>query len=389
MLEALAKAKAAPRQADVLIVGGGLVGASAAFFLRRRGLSVVLIERFLVGQQASGTNFGNVRRQGRYLRQLPLANRARAIWERIPELTGGDVEFMPVGHVRVVWRDEQIGTIEAYAAAARDYGLDLEIIGRNALRERFPFLGPEALAGSYSARDGHANPRLAAPVFARAAVRDGATIVENTEVLHIETSGEDFTAHTPAGPFRAPAVLIASGAWAGALSASFGEPVPMEAGGPQMAVTEPAPYGIVPVVGVSTDRPEEVAYLRQIPRGNVIFGGVRRKPAALDERRAKYDPASFLPQSHQMLRLVPGLASLRVIRTWSGVEGYVDDDLPIMGASPTVPGLHYAFGFSGHGFQLGPGVGDVMAELIDLGSTSTPIDDFSIARFAKAGEPRP
>jgi sarcosine oxidase subunit beta len=84
-------------QADVVIVGGGFMGAAAAFFLRRRGRSVILLEQGLVGQQASGVNFGNVRRQGRFLPQLPLANRSREIWGRLKELIGEDAEFLPTG----------------------------------------------------------------------------------------------------------------------------------------------------------------------------------------------------------------------------------------------------------------------------------------------------
>ena len=84
----------------------------------------------------------------------------------------------------------------------------------------------------------------------------------------------------------------------------------------------------------------------------------------------------------QLQRLIPALGSLSIIRTWSGIEGYLPDDLPIMGPSAREPGLYYAFGFCGHGFQLGPGVGDVMAELIDRGETTTPVAPFSIARFA-------
>src|ERR1700691_5565563 len=95
-------------QADVIIVGGGLMGAATAFFLRRRGRSVILLERGLVGQQASGTNFGNVRRQGRFLPQLPLANRSREIWGRLPELIGEDVEFLVSGHIRVCFRAEEL-----------------------------------------------------------------------------------------------------------------------------------------------------------------------------------------------------------------------------------------------------------------------------------------
>src|SRR5713226_7030840 len=171
-----------PLQADVIVIGGGLMGTAAAFFLRRRGRSVILLERGWVGQQASGVNFGNVRRQGRFLPQLPLANRSRAIWGRLPELLGEDAEFLASGHIRVCFRAEEVGELEAHARDARDYGLDLELISHNALRIRFPLLSPDAVAGSYSPHDGHANPRLAAPAFARAARRAGAIVRENAEV---------------------------------------------------------------------------------------------------------------------------------------------------------------------------------------------------------------
>jgi sarcosine oxidase, subunit beta len=166
---------------DVIVVGGGIMGASAAFFLRRRHRSVTLIERGLVGQQASGVNFGNVRRQGRHLAQLPLANRAREIWGRLPELLGEDCEFLPAGHVRICYRPEIEGQFEEYAKRARETGLELELLGRKKLLEKFPWFGPQVLAGSYSPRDGHANPRLVAPAFARAAARLGAVIEENTK----------------------------------------------------------------------------------------------------------------------------------------------------------------------------------------------------------------
>ncbi len=369
-------------QADVIVVGGGIMGAATAFFLRQRGRSVILLERGLIGQQASGVNFGNVRRQGRFLPQLPLANRSRAIWGRLNELLGEDAEFLPSGHIRVCYRDEQIGGLEQYARDARTYGLDLEMIGGNALRERFPFIGPEVLAGSYSPTDGHANPRLAAPAFGRAAARNGALVFENTEIAVVEKLGEDFQVSATDGrEFRAPALMIAAGAWGTHLSSQFGEPVPQSVHGPQMGVTEPLPYRIKPVLGVSTPVTEEVVYLRQIPRGNVIFGGGNRGPAYPDLRRAYVLPTNTMNQLPQLKRLVPALANVNIIRVWSGIEAYLPDDRPVMGPSSRIPGLYYAFGFCGHGFQLGPGVGDVMAELIDTGATTTPLDPFSIARF--------
>jgi sarcosine oxidase subunit beta len=369
---------------DVLIIGGGIMGASAAFFLRQRGKSVTLIERGLVGQQASGTNFGNVRRQGRFLPQLPLANRAREIWGRLGELLGEDAEFLPSGHLRVAYTDEMTGRIEQYGRDARPYGLELEMLSGNLLRDRFPFLGPEIRAGSYSPHDGHANPRLAAPAFGRAAARAGATIIERTEVTSVDRDGGLFRAETVDGRvFRAEQMLITAGAWGSRLSAQFGEPAPLVTHGPQMAVTEPVPYALAPVLGVATTVPEEIIYLRQVKRGNIVFGGGNRGPASADTLRASVKPENTLAQLSQITRIVPALRRLSIIRVWSGIESYLPDDIPIMGPSARVSGLHYAFGFCGHGFQLGPGVGDVMAELIATGKTSTPIEPFTIARFAK------
>jgi sarcosine oxidase, subunit beta len=373
------------RTADVIVVGGGIMGAATAFFLAKRGRSVILLERDLVGQYASGTNFGNVRRQGRFLPQLPLANRSREIWAILPALIGEDAEFLPTGHLRVAFRQDDADQLETYAQEARHYNLDLEILSVNALRDRFPFLSTEAVAGSYSPLDGHANPRLAAPAFGRAARRAGVLVLENTGVVAIEKTAEDFLVETHgAGSFRAPALQISAGAWGGLLSALFGEPVPLAAHGPQMGVTEPVPYALEPVLGISTNVAEEVVYLRQVKRGNIVFGGGLRGPASLETCRANVNPANTLRQIPQLRRLLPAISQLNIIRTWSGVEGYLSDELPVMGPSAKVSGLFYAFGFCGHGFQLGPGVGDVMAELIDTGRSATPIDQFLISRFSSA-----
>lgn len=368
---------------DVIIVGGGIMGTSAAFFLRRRGLSVRLIERGLVGQQASGVNFGNIRRQGRKLEQLPLSNRAREIWERLPELVGESCEYLSAGQLRVSYDPEGAEDLESYARDARAFGLDLEILGPEALRRRYPWLGPEVILGSLGPEDGHANPRLTTPAFGRAALKAGAIIEENTEVLSIEKPGEDFLVQVIGGDsFRAPVVMLATGAWAGPVAAHFGEPVPLVSRGPHMGVTEPVPYRIKPSVGVKTRVPGETVYLRQVERGNIVFGGGLRNEVDLEAVRVYPKPEYTLHQLPLLRRLVPGIEKLRIIRVWSGIEGYLPDDQPVMGPSGAVPGLFYAFGFSGAGFQIGPGVGEVMAELIATGATSTPIETFHIRRFA-------
>ncbi|MNK65455.1 4-methylaminobutanoate oxidase (formaldehyde-forming) [compost metagenome] len=377
------------QKADVVIVGGGLMGTAAAFFLRQRGQSVILLERDQIGQYASGVNFGNVRRQGRYLGQLELANRSFGLWKRLPELIDDDLEFIASGHMRVCYREDEIAELQAYADAPEAEQLDLKIFHGAELHKRFPFLGPDVKGGSYAPHDGHANPRLAAPAFARAARRLGARIEERTEVAEVHKIGGEFSISTTDGrQFSAAQLLITAGAWGQKLSAQFGEPVPLDTHGPQMAVTEPVPYALPTVLGVYTKIPEELVYFRQIPRGNIVIGGGYRSKPDMLTRRAQVEPRSILNQLKQMRRLLPGVGNLNIIRVWSGIEGYLPDSLPVMGPSGTVDGLFYAFGFCGHGFQLGPGVGDVMAELISTGSTSTSILPFSINRFASSVEQR-
>jgi sarcosine oxidase subunit beta len=372
-------------RADVIVIGGGIVGTSTAFFLRRRRRSVILIERGLTGQQASGVNFGGVRRQGRALTQLAMANRALDTWRRSKELLGEDVEFLASGHTRVCYHAHDAEYFHRYADEARAYGLDLDVLDGAAMFRRFPFLGREVMAASISPLDGHANPRLAAPAFGRAAARLGARIVENTEVVRVEKEAGGFRVESAAGEvYRAEQVLICAGAWANALSTQLGEPVPLVARGPQMAVTEPVPYVFGASMGVYTSIKEESVYFRQIPRGNIVLGGGPPGPADAATRRAAVLPGNTVQQMAQFRRLVPAVAPLHVIRVWSGVESYLPDSEPVIGPSSKLQGLFYAFGFSGSGFQIGPGVGETLAELIDTGSTPIPLDTFSIGRFLRA-----
>jgi sarcosine oxidase, subunit beta len=371
--------------ADVIIVGGGIMGASTAFFLRKRGMSVILLERGLIGQQASGVNFGNTRRMGRPIEQLPLSNRSRETWLKFKELFGADVELLLNGHLRVGSTQAHEERMAQYAQEAKDYDMGMQMMGAKALHERFPYLGPEITSGCYAPNDGHANPRLAAPIIGRAAVRDGAQVFENTEIVAVEKDGVDFRVTATDGrTFRAPTALITAGAWGNHISTSFGEPVPMIVKAPQMCVTEPVPYAIRPTIGAMTDVPEQGVYFRQVARGNIVIGGGGHEPVDMENRRAYVNPSRTLLKLKYAPHVMPAFNHLNIIRVWSGIEGYMEDSRPAMGPSGRVPGLYYAFGFSGEGFQLGPGVGDVMAELIHTGATTTPIGQYHIGRFAEA-----
>lgn len=370
---------------NVIVLGGGLMGTASAYFLARRGARVTLIERNRIGAAATVASFGNIRRTGRHLSQLPLAHRSLSLWREAEKMLCRNVEFRATGHIRLIFDEGSLADMRAYAQAARPWGLELEELDPRGIRSRFPGLGPEAIAASFSPHDGSGNPRLIAPAFAEAARKLGAEIVEDAKVEAIKYSGSGFLVTTSKGSFAAECLLNTAGAWGARVAAQFGEDVPLDARGPQMGVTEPLPHRILPVVGIWTRDKDYGAYLRQVERGNIVFGGAaERVTVDLDPGHAKADPMRLPLQLRAVARLLPTIAKVAVIRTWSGCEGYVRDMLPVMGRSATTPGLFHAFGFCGHGFQLGPGVGDAMAELITIGRCETPLNDFRIDRFSHA-----
>ncbi|MEG0859895.1 MAG: FAD-dependent oxidoreductase [Pseudomonas sp.] len=366
-------------EAEVIVLGGGIVGASAALELARRKRSVVLLERDFCGSHSSGVNYGGVRRQGRPLHQLPLSQRAHQIWARLPEVIGIDGEYVRSGHLKLARSHADLDALHAYAEASRCFDLGLQLLDREALRARFPWVGDVAVGASYCPQDGHANPRLVSPAFARAAKWHGAQVIEQAGTSSVEHDGQRFVLRTHSGlQLRAPWLLNCAGAWSADLAAQFGEPVPMQSRHPAMLVTEP----LALVMSTSTGVEGGGIYARQVARGNCVLGGGRG--FALDENRARPGQAAVLEILRNAVELYPFLAGAQAIRTWSGTEGYLPDGEPVIGASSTQQGLLHGFGFAGAGFQIGPAVGEALAELVCEGASRQPLESFSIRRFQVA-----
>jgi sarcosine oxidase, subunit beta len=364
---------------DVAVIGGGLVGSSAALRLRGMGFSVVLLDKGFCGAQASGVNYGGVRRQARPPEQLPLSQRSHAIWPRLKALIGIDGEFLRSGHLKLARSEADMVSLEAYATRVASFGLDLELVGHNQLRERFGISG-HVVGGSFCRGDGHANPRLVASGFAAAARRAGVEVLENTAVTGAMKSGEGFALEAGEVSLTARAVINSAGAWADQFARDVGEPVPLQRTYPSMVVTEP----LDPFLGVNIGMEGGGIYARQVTRGNFIVGGERARPLNNpDFSRPRSDGVLAIMQ--RASELFGGLRHAHAIRFWSGTEATMPDNNPVIGPSSTTPGLFHAFGFSGAGFQIAPGVGEVLAELVRDGRTSTPIEAFAIERFKQAG----
>lgn len=365
---------------DVAIIGGGLVGSSAALALQNMGFSVVLLDKGFCGAQASGVNYGGVRRQGRPPEQIALSQRAHAIWPRLKELIGIDGEFVRSGHLKLAKTEADMASLEAYAARVASMGLDLELIGHNQLRERFPWIADNIAGASLCVGDGHANPRLVSAAFAHAARRAGAEVFEHTSVSVIEKGTEGF--HLLAGggiEIKARFVINSAGAWANTFADMFGEPVPLKKIYPSMIVTEPMDLFMSVNIGAEGGS----IYARQVDRGNCVIGGMRGEPNP-DCDFSRPTSAGAVTIMNRAAALFPSLRHAYAIRFWSGTEGEMADKNPVIGFSRTAPNLIHAFGFSGAGFQIAPGVGEVLAELVRDGESRTPIDAFAIDRFARS-----
>ncbi|EIC84316.1 FAD-binding oxidoreductase [Serratia sp. M24T3] len=365
-----------PQSADVVIIGGGIVGCSAALSLSRRGLRVILLERDTCGSRSSGVNFGGVRRQGRTIEQLPLAVRAKRIWDTLPDYIGIDGEYIQSGHLKLARSQQEFAELESYRERTRDFGLDLQLIGPMTLRQRFSWLASNVTGGSYCPQDGQANPRLVSPAFAAAARRAGTLIFERFTVSGIEKLSEEFHVSGADGSrFTAPNLLNCAGAWSKDLAAQFGDEVPLTQGYPAMAVTEPLPFFIPYSLGVCGSE----VYCRQVQRGNVVMGGGRG--IGLTDSTSRSTAEMLQTLMARIVRLIPSMRNVQIIRTWSGVEAYTPDKQPILCASPTTAGLFHGFGLSGAGFEIGPAVGEVLADLVIDGRTETPIHTFDLQRF--------
>lgn len=364
---------------EVAVIGGGIVGASAALFLRRRGMPVAVLEAGVCGAKASGVNYGGVRRQGRPLEQMALTRRAHQLWGQLPQLIGTDGEYVRSGHLKLARTSFDLQALEQYRQSTRGYGMNLQMLDRAGLARRYGWLSDCVVGGSFCPEDGHANPRLVSPAFARAASQAGAWIREQAPVSSAAHDGTRFILRVgDALEIRSRYLLNCAGAWARRFAADFGEPVPETSIHPLMMVTEPLPV----FMDVSLGMQGGGIYARQVARGNCVIGG---------GRGVSSDPDFARPGSRDIAALLAGAAELltplrgaRIIRFWTGVEGSMPDHNPVLGPSGKVPGLFHAFGLSGAGFQIGPAVGEVLSDLVATGTTEIPIDAFRIGRYADA-----
>ncbi len=363
---------------DVAVVGGGLHGLSAALHLARVGRRVVVIERRWTGRHASGATAAGVRTLNRDLAEVPISLEAMAMWHRIEEIVGDDCGFQAQGQLNVAERDEHMPALIQREARMRGLGYaHEELIDAQELRRLAPALSPHCVGALVARRDGAADPHRTILAFRRACEAEGVVIAEACGVETVDRQGEGWLLMCAARRFRAPVVVNAAGAWAGRLAALFGDDIALGVRASMMIVTERLAPLLDPVVSVVG----RALSFKQASQGTLVIGGGLQGTADLDRERSTVNFRELAKGARAASDLFPAVRGVRIARCWTGIEAQTRDHLPVIGASPRVAGLVHAFGFSGHGFQLVPIVGSILAELVVEGHTRREIAAFAPQRL--------
>lgn len=371
-------------RADAIIIGGGIHGCSTALHLCLKGLRPVLVEKDYAGRHASGVNAGGVRQLARHTAEIPLSIRSMGLWERITDIVDDDCEFESHGQVLVAETGEELAACRARVAELEALGFSHEeLIDAAELRRLVPAVSDSCPGGIVSRRDGAASPARTTTAFRRKAGRLGAIVREGMGATGIRR--QDGLWRVDVGPerFEAPILVNAAGAWGGDIAAGLGEPVPVETVAPMLMITSRVPPFIAPVVIL---RGRKLSF-KQFGNGTVLIGGGHLATPCRDTGETILDWRKLQESARTVFELFPVMRGATIVRAWAGIEARTGDDLPVLGPSAVHEGLYHQFGFSLHGFQLGPGAGAVMAELIVDGSTATPIDGLGIGRFARPSPP--
>ncbi|MGJ5006208.1 NAD(P)/FAD-dependent oxidoreductase [Bradyrhizobium oligotrophicum] len=363
---------------DAIIVGGGIHGCSTALHLCLAGLKPVLIEKDYAGRHASGVNAGGVRQLARDVAEIPLSIRSMGIWENISDLVDDDCGFESFGQVLVAENDSELDACRVRVADLNARGFSHEeLIDGSELRRLVPAVAESCPGGVVSRRDGAAQPARTTTAFRRKAEQLGALIREGVAATNIRKDGKLWHVDVGAESFAAPVLVNAAGAWAGQIAAQFGEPVPVETIAPMLMITSPVAHFIDPVVIL---RGRKLSF-KQFPNGTVLIGGGHLAIPDQDRNETVLDWRKLSESARTVTELFAAMRSATIVRAWAGIEARMRDDIPVFGPSAVHDGLYHQFGFSAHGFQLGPGAGAVMAELIAHGGTQTRIGGLRIARF--------
>jgi sarcosine oxidase subunit beta len=356
---------------DVIIIGGGLAGAATAWFLAKEGVNTLLLERGELNGMASGANAGSIHLQipvaeyrdlGRgwsehFAPTLAMLAAGAELWATLEDQLGTPLEFRRSGGIVAARTADEMELVRNKAALEARHGIEMEILDAAGLRERAPYLSDGMIGGAYYPGEGKANPLLATRAFASAALREGARIETRAEVTGLHRDSR-FTVTAANRCYTARQVVCAAGADAGRIAALAGLELPIRGVPIQVSVTEPTG----PLVSHLVYSAAGKLTLKQMANGTCLIGG--GWPSRLDaEGNLTVSNASLVANMTIALSAVPGLAGLRVVRSWPAMVNGTDSWRPIVGEAPSLPGFFLCL-FPWMGFTAGPIAAQSVSNLI-------------------------
>ncbi|MBZ5555884.1 MAG: FAD-binding oxidoreductase [Acidobacteriia bacterium] len=377
------------RSADVVIVGGGCMGASVAYHLTRRGVTdVVLLEREkLLATGSTGRNAGGVRHQFSNAANIRLSIESINLLERFADDVGQTIDFHQDGYLFLLSTDASVDTFRRNVALQRSLGVDVDWLDATAAAQAAPGLQTDGVLGAtFCRRDGVADPNGVTMGFAKAAQAAGATIERDVEVTGIRVSGGRITGvETSKGAIDTPVVVNAAGPHARQIGRMAGVDVPVDPYRRHIFIAQAPPgsaHWRVPASRVLVIDFESTFYFHREGAG-LLFGMGDKNETPTFDTTVQWD---FLPQVIDVaVKRLPALADASISHAWAGLYEVTPDANPIIGAAAGVDGFFLINGFSGHGFQHSPAAGRILADVIAGRDPQFDLTPFAPARFAGAG----
>lgn len=372
--------------ADVIIVGGGIVGTSTAYYLAKKGQSVIVLEGSdVIGNGGSSRNGGGVRQSGRDKRELPLMMYGtKNIWPTLSEELGIDVEYYQEGNLRLGKTEEHLKILDTLASNARSVGLNVSMVTGDEARAICPYLSNEIIGASWCPTDGHANPMMATLAYYTRSRELGVSYYTGKKVVSLSTiKGKIRKVHTLDGEvFEGETVIVAAGLESRKILASVGVDIPMTPYLLEALVTEAQPPMFYQMLGTAMAD----FYGHQTKHGSFVFGGSAGLEPYFKDNGTPVTTSITAPYiCRGVLKYFPMLGNAKIVRTWAGWVDMCADKVPVISFIDEIPGLIVACGFSSHGFGIGPAVGYQLAEMASETVPTIDLQELHYNRFkAKA-----
>jgi glycine/D-amino acid oxidase-like deaminating enzyme len=358
----------AERAADILVIGGGVVGLSCAYFLAAEGADVLVADRDQAAMAASTANAGSLHVQllaydihddlpedgGTAGLTLPLAPRSIALWKQIGQAAGESLGIRTEGGLMLAEDAAGLAWLRRKSAVEQRWGVESHVLGANELRDLAPELGTDMVGADYVPAEGFGDPLRGTQALLRLSQAAGARVLRGAEVLGIARDGARWRVRTAAGDILAGRVVNAAGPWAGHIGAMVGLDLPVSGTVQQVIVSEPAPplmRHLVAMVGRHLS-------LKQALNGSLLIGGGWFGSFDEASGRTRNLRRSIEGNLHIAARALPALKGLSILRAWTGINPAIDR-APLLGEAPGLPGFFTCV--TSNGYTLGPEVGRMTA----------------------------